>query len=310
MLTPVTPVSPDRTVIGWIGTGVMGRSMCGHLLRGGFRCVVFNRTPEKASELVAGGAELAKSPGEVAEKADVIFSIVGYPRDVREVTLGSEGTLSTAAAGKVLVDMTTSEPSLAREIYDAAKSRGVHAVDAPVSGGDIGAREARLSIMVGGDAETFDALMPCWERLGKTIVHQGPAGSGQHTKMVNQVLIASNMIGVCEALLYGYRAGLDLETVLRSVSSGAAGSWSLSNLGPRIIGRDFAPGFFVEHIIKDMGIALAEAERMQLALPGLALAKQLYVALAAQGHAKSGTQALLLALAKLSDVNWDQTKKQ
>lgn len=304
MLTSVAPISPDRTVIGWIGTGVMGKSMCGHLLKAGYRCVVFNRSAGKAAELVSAGAELAISPAAVAERADVIFSIVGYPRDVRSITMGDEGTLSAAQSGKILVDMTTSEPSLAREIYAAAKSRGVHAVDAPVSGGDIGAREARLSIMIGGDAEVVEALMPLWQLMGKTIVHQGEAGCGQHAKMVNQILIASNMVGVCEALLYGYRAGLNLETLLQSVSSGAAGSWSLSNLAPRIIKGDFAPGFFVEHFIKDMGIALAEAERMQLALPGLAIAKQLYVALSAQGHAKSGTQALLLALAKLSNTNW------
>lgn len=304
MLTPIAPVSPDRTVIGWIGTGVMGKSMCGHLLKAGYRCIVFNRSASKAGELIATGARLAATPAEVAEQADIIFSMVGFPRDVREITLGDRGTLAAATSGKVLVDMTTSEPSLAREIYTAAKSRGVHAVDAPVSGGDIGAREARLSIMIGGDADVVEALMPCWELMGKTIVHQGEAGSGQHAKMVNQILIASNMVGVCEALLYGYRAGLNLETVLRSVSSGAAGSWSLSNLGPRMIKGDFAPGFFVEHFIKDMGIALAEAERMQLALPGLALGKQLYTALSAQGHAKSGTQALLLALAQLSNVKW------
>lgn len=304
MLTPIAPVSPDRTIVGWIGTGVMGKSMCGHLLRAGYRCVVFNRSAGKAADLVSAGAKLAETPATVAEQADIVFSMVGYPRDVREITLGKEGTLASAKSGKVLVDMTTSEPSLAREIYEAAKSRGVHAVDAPVSGGDIGAREARLSIMIGGDGDTVEALMPLWNLMGKTIVHQGDAGSGQHAKMVNQILIASNMVGVCEALLYGYRAGLELETVLQSVSSGAAGSWSLSNLGPRMIGGDFAPGFFVEHFIKDMGIALAEAERMQLALPGLALGKQLYVALAAQGHAKSGTQALLLALAELSNVKW------
>ncbi len=308
MLTHVAPVSPDRTTIGWIGTGVMGKSMCGHLLRAGYRCVVFNRSASKASELVSAGAELAVSPAEVADKADVVFSIVGYPRDVREITLGDQGTLQAATSGKILVDMTTSEPVLAREIYAAARGRGVHAVDAPVSGGDVGAREARLSIMIGGDAEVVEALMPLWQLMGKTIVHQGDAGSGQHAKMVNQILIASNMVGVCEALLYGYRAGLNLDTLLQSVSSGAAGSWSLSNLAPRIIKGDFAPGFFVEHFIKDMGIALAEAERMQLALPGLALAKQLYVALAAQGHNKSGTQALLLALAKLSDVTWPSQK--
>lgn len=297
-------VEPGKTTVGWIGTGVMGKSMCGHLLRAGFRCVVSNRTASKAQSLVDAGAQLVASPAEVAERADIIFTIVGYPSDVRQVTLGKHGTLSTATSEKVLVDMTTSEPSLAAEIYAAARAKGVHAVDAPVSGGDIGARDARLSIMIGGDNEVVQALMPCWQAMGKTIVHQGPAGSGQHAKMVNQILVAAGMVGVCEALLYGYRAGLKLETVLESVSSGAAGSWALSNLGPRVIRGDFAPGFFVEHFIKDMRIALAEAERMQLALPGLALAKQLYVALAAQGHAKSGTQALLLALASISKIDW------
>jgi 3-hydroxyisobutyrate dehydrogenase len=301
-------IVPGKTRIGWIGTGVMGSSMCGHLLRAGFSTTVYNRTSAKAQSLVDAGATLVGSPAEVAAAAEVIFTIVGYPRDVREVILGEAGVLTTARPGSIVVDMTTTEPSLAQEIFRSAAARGVHAVDAPVSGGDIGAREARLSIMIGGEREIVDRLAPLWQAMGKTIVYQGPAGSGQHTKMVNQILIASGMIGICEALLYGYRAGLDLETVLRSVSSGAAGSWSLSNLGPRIMGGDFAPGFFVEHFIKDMGIALAEAERMQLALPGLALAKQLYVALAAQGHARSGTQALLLALAHLSQVSW-QVKK-
>ncbi len=305
----VLTISPATTTIGWIGTGVMGKSMCGHLLKAGFKGVVFNRTPAKAQSLVDLGARLVDSPAAVAQAADVIFTIVGYPSDVRSVTLGEQGTLSCASPGKVLVDMTTSQPALAAEIYKCAKEKGVHAIDAPVSGGDIGAREARLSIMIGGDKPVVDALMPCWNAMGKTIVHQGSAGAGQHAKMVNQILIATNMIGVCEALLYGYRAGLDLETVLSSVSSGAAGSWSLSNLGPRVIRGDFAPGFFVEHFIKDMGIALAEAERMQLALPGLALSKQLYVALAAQGHAKSGTQALLLALASLSQIQWPGCKQ-
>jgi 3-hydroxyisobutyrate dehydrogenase len=200
--------------------------------------------------------------------------------------------------------MTTSEPSLAMEIYKAAKEKQVHSVDAPVSGGDIGAREARLSIMIGGDADVVTALQPCWEAMGKTIVHQGGPGAGQHTKMVNQTLIASNMIGVCEALLYAYKAGLDLNTVMQSVGPGAAGSWSLSNLGPRIINNNFDPGFFVEHFIKDMGIALDEAKRLGLALPGLALAHQLYIALQAQGHGRAGTHALQLALAAMAKVDW------
>ncbi len=300
----VMEIVPGKTRIGWIGTGVMGKSMCGHLIRAGFSATVFNRSREKTQPLADLGAQVAASPAEVAERSDVIFSIVGFPHDLRDVTLGPAGTLSAAKSGKILVDMTTSQPALAVEIFEAAKKVGVHSIDAPVSGGDIGAREARLSIMIGGDKAVVDALAPCWNAMGKTIVHQGPAGSGQHTKMVNQVLIAAGMVGICEALLYGYKAGLDLNTVLQSVSSGAAGSWSLSNLAPRCINGDFAPGFFVEHFIKDMGIALAEAERMQIALPGLALAKQLYVALAAQGHARSGTQALLLALAQISQVDW------
>jgi len=306
-------IVPGQTKIGWIGTGVMGSSMCGNLIRAGFSAVVYNRTPAKTAGLRELGATLAHSPAEVAQQADVIFTIVGFPRDVREVILGDKGTLQAAALqaaapGKVLVDMTTSEPSLAVEIFDRAKAKGVHSIDAPVSGGDIGAKEARLSIMLGGEREICDSLAPCWEAMGKTIVYQGPAGSGQHTKMVNQVLIASNMIGVCEALLYGLRAGLDLESVLQSVSSGAAGSWSLSNLAPRCIRGDFAPGFFVEHFVKDMGIAIAEADRMQLKLPGLALARELYTSLAEHGHSKSGTQALLLELARRSDVTWPSNK--
>jgi 3-hydroxyisobutyrate dehydrogenase len=230
--------------------------------------------------------------------------MVGFPADVREVVLRPNGALSRARPGTVLVDMTTSEPSLAREIEDAARAKGVESVDAPVSGGDVGARNATLSIMVGGDPTTVERLRPLFDLLGKTIVHQGPSGAGQHTKMVNQILIATGMIGVCEALLYAYRAGLDLEDALASVSGGAAGSWSLSNYAPRMLQGDFEPGFFVEHFIKDMEIALSEARRLNLALPGLALAHELYLALRAQGGGRKGTQALILALAKLSDVEW------
>ena len=302
-------LTPGKTRIGWIGTGVMGKSMCGHLIAAGYSAVVFNRSPEKAAALVQMGAVLAESPAAVAAASDVVFSIVGYPSDVREVILGARGALQGAKPGAVLVDMTTSEPALAVEIADRARAQGVHAVDAPVSGGDVGAREARLSIMVGGEKEVVQALWPLFERMGKTIVHQGPPGAGQHAKMTNQILIASNMIGVCEALLYATKAGLDLETVLQSVSSGAAGSWSLSNLAPRMIAGNFEPGFFVEHFLKDMGIALAEARRMKLALPGLALAEQLYRAVEAQGLARKGTHALLLALASLSAVEWKPLKK-
>ncbi len=295
---------PGSTKIGWIGTGVMGTSMCGHLMAAGYEATVYNRTLTKLAGLVDRGAKPAQSPREVAENSDVIFTIVGFPSDVRAVTLGPGGTLEGSKPGSVLVDMTTSEPALAVEIFEAAKLKGVDSVDAPVSGGDIGAKEARLSIMVGGEADAVASLQPLFEVMGKTIVHQGGPGSGQHTKMVNQVLIASGMIGVCEALLYGHKAGLDLTTVLQSVGSGAAGSWSLNNLGPRIIAGNFDPGFFVEHFLKDMGIALAEARRMKLALPGLALAEQLYRAVEAQGNGRKGTHSLMLALARLSSVEW------
>lgn len=304
-MTETKTVSPETTRIGWIGTGVMGRSMCGHLIEAGFAATVFNRTPDKASELVSAGATLAGSPREVAENSDVVFSIVGFPDDVREVILGEDGVLSGARPGTTLVEMTTSRPSLAEEIAEAATGQRIAAIDAPVSGGDSGARNAALSIMVGGNRDAFERVQPLLERLGKTIIYQGGPGRGQHTKMVNQTLIASGMVGVCEALLYASKAGLDLPTVLQSVGSGAAGSWSLSNLAPRMIDGDFDPGFFVEHFIKDMRIALDEAAAMNLAMPGLALAEQLYQALVAQGHRKDGTQALILALAKLNDLDWD-----
>jgi 3-hydroxyisobutyrate dehydrogenase len=300
----VKKIVPGETKIGWIGTGVMGSSMCGHLIDAGFQATVYNRTKKKAQGLLDKGATWADTPRDVAAASDVVFSIVGFPSDVRSVLLGDDGALAGSKSGAILVDMTTSEPSLAIEIYEAAKKKQVHSVDAPVSGGDIGAKEARLSIMIGGDKEVVEALHPCWQAMGKTIVHQGKAGAGQHTKMVNQTLIATGMIGVCEALLYGYRAGLDLNVVLQSVGSGAAGSWSLTNLGPRIINGNFDPGFLVEHFIKDMGIALAESKRMNLSMPGLALAQQLYISLAAQGHGRDGTHALELALANLSGIDW------
>jgi len=278
--------------------------MCGQLIEGGYRTAVHSRTRTRAELLLAKGAAWAESPAAVAAEADVVFTMVGFPFDVRDVVLGSEGVLAGVRPGSVIVDMTTSEPSLAREIYEAARAKEVESIDAPVSGGDVGARNATLSIMVGGDAAALERVRPLLELVGKTIVHQGPAGAGQHTKMVNQILIATGMIGVCEALLYAYRAGLDIETVLESVSGGAAGSWSLSNYAPRILKGDFEPGFFVEHFLKDMEIALDEARRMNLALPGLALAHELYLALRAQGSGRKGTQALILALARLSDVDW------
>ena len=297
-------IVPGETRIGWIGTGVMGASMVSHLIDAGFQATVYSRTRDKAEPVLAKGAEWADSPKAVAEASDVIFAIVGFPSDVREVMLGEDGALAGSKPGNVLVDMTTSEPSLAIEIDEAARAQDVHSVDAPVSGGDVGAKNGTLSIMIGGDDEVVQALQPCWDAMGGTIVHQGGAGAGQHTKMVNQILIATNMIGVCEALLYGQKAGLDLPTVLESVGGGAAASWSLSNLGPRIMDNNFDPGFFVEHFIKDMGIALSEGKTLGLSLPGLALSHQLYLALQAQGHGRDGTHALELSLASGSGVDW------
>jgi len=304
-MTTVREASPNSTRIGWIGTGVMGSSMCSHLIDAGFAVTVFSRTRSKAEGLVNAGAAWADSPGEVARNSDVVFTMLGFPSEVRDVMLGAGGLVESAHEGAILVDMTTSEPALAVAIADAASARGVHSLDAPVSGGDIGARNAALSIMVGGPDDVARAVGPCFAAMGTTVVRQGDHGAGQHTKMTNQILIATGMVGVCEALLYAYQAGLDLETVLSSVSGGAAGSWSLTNLAPRAIAGNMAPGFLVDHFVKDMGIALAEAGRMQLSLPGLALAHQLYVALQAQGGGGNGTQSLIRALSTLSGLDWD-----
>jgi 3-hydroxyisobutyrate dehydrogenase len=291
-----------KTRVGWIGTGVMGRWMCQHLIIKGYAATVFNRSKDKTQPLAELGAKIVDSPRAVAEQSDVVFGIVGFPADVRECFLGANGALAGSKQGAILVDMTTSEPSLAVEIAETAKKKGVHALDAPVSGGDVGAKNAALSIMIGGESEVVEAVKPLFECMGKTIVHQGGPGLGQHTKMVNQILISSNMVAVCEGLLYGYKAGLDMERVFQSVSVGAAGSKALEVLGPRILARNFEPGFFVEHFIKDMGIALDEAKRMNLSMPGLALANQLYLALKAQGYGRKGTQALMLALEHISNV--------
>lgn len=282
----------DSTRIGFIGTGVMGKSMAGHLLNAGYPLVVYSRTKEKAADLLAQGAEWAATPMEVAQKANVVFTMVGYPADVEEVYLSDSGLIPNGTSGSYFIDMTTSSPSLAMKIYLAAKEKGIHVLDAPVSGGDIGAREAKLSIMAGGDREAFQDVLPLLERLGTKIVYQGNAGAGQHTKMSNQIAIASNMIGVCEAIIYAQRAGLNPETVLESITTGAAGSWSLSNLAPRMLQGNFEPGFYIKHFIKDMKIALDEAELMGMDVPGLALAKSLYEKLAEQGEENSGTQAL------------------
>ncbi len=297
-----TPVTPGATRIGWIGTGVMGQSMCRHLVSAGYPTTVYSRTREKANAIIESGAVWADSPRAVADASDVVFTMVGFPRDVRDVYFSPEGVLAGVRAGSLLVDMTTTEPTLAREIHETARAKGASSVDAPVSGGDVGARKQTLSIMVGGEPDAVAAVMPLFEILGKNIVHQGGPGAGQHTKMCNQIVIAGTMIGLCESLLYAYKAKLEPEKMLQSIRSGAAACWSLDNLAPRILKGNFEPGFIVEHFVKDMGIALAEARHMGLSMPGLAVVHQLYLALQAQGHGRRGTQALLLALEHLSNV--------
>ena len=290
--------------IGWVGTGVIGASMCGHLLAAGHPVSVYTRSKEKATDLISRGAPWVASPAEAAATSDVTFAIVGFPSDVREVFLGDNGIVAGATDGSLIIDMTTSEPSLAVEIADAARAKGVGSIDAPVSGGDVGAKNAALSIMVGGDEDDVARARPLFELMGKAIVLQGGPGAGQHTKMVNQIVIASAMMGIAEGLLYAKQAGLDLSTVLESISGGAAGSWSLSNLAPRVVDGNFDPGFYVDHFVKDMGIALDEARAMQLSTPSLALAHQMYVALQSQGGGLNGTQAIVKAMAHLSDIDW------
>jgi 3-hydroxyisobutyrate dehydrogenase len=280
--------------IAWIGTGVMGRSMCLHLMKKGYETAVYNRTKFKADDLVAEGAVWCDSPGKAAAGADVIFTIVGYPRDVESVILGEDGVLENAKEGALIVDMTTSEPSLAVKIAEAAAAKGVQALDAPVSGGDLGARNGTLAIMCGGTQEAFDRALPLMESFGQNIKRMGGDGAGQHTKMCNQILIASTMIGVVESLLYGYKAGMDMNEIIDVIGSGAASSWSINNLGRRIADGNFEPGFFIKHFVKDMGIALKEAARMKISLPGLALANQFYVAAMAQGLEDKGTQGLYM----------------
>jgi len=301
------PQSPkDISTIGWVGTGIMGAHMCSHLIEAGFKVKVTNRTKHKALPLVERGATWCSTPAEVAEEADMVVTMVGYPSDVRDVILGPQGALSTAQPGCIVADMTTSEPQLAIEIFEAAASRGATSLDAPVSGGDVGARDATLTIMVGGRQEDFERALPVFRVLGRAVSLAGGPGAGQHTKMANQIAIASGMIGVCEALLYARSAGLDVGKVVETISPGAAGSWSLTNYGPRALKGDFEPGFKVDHFIKDLGIALAEARRMNLALPGLALAEQLYVATKARGLGEKGTHSLLLTLTELSGTTWQK----
>jgi 3-hydroxyisobutyrate dehydrogenase len=294
---------PGATRIGWIGTGVMGSSMCRHVLAAGYRVTLHSRTKGKAQPLLDLGATWAENPRAVAAESDILFTMVGFPQDVRTVYFGETGAIAGAQPDTILVDMTTTDPALSREMAERATARGLFAIDAPVSGGDIGARNAALSIMVGGDGVAVQAAMPLFELLGKKIVHQGGPGTGQQAKLCNQIVIAGMMVGVCESLLYGYKAGLDLNRMLDSIRGGAAACWTLDNLAPRILQRNFEPGFFVEHFIKDMGIALEESKRMGLELPGLTLARQLYQRVVDLGHGRSGTHALILALEDLSRIH-------
>jgi 3-hydroxyisobutyrate dehydrogenase len=286
--------------IGWIGTGVMGASMAGHLQKAGHELYVFNRTKGKAKGLLDRGASWCDTPAKVASNSEIVFTIVGFPFDVEEVYLGEAGILAGEVPCQIVVDMTTSRPSLAQEIAAKAGEKGIESLDAPISGGDIGAREGTLAIMVGGKKEAFEKVLPLFQLMGKTISHMGDAGAGQHTKMCNQILVAGNMIGACESLLYAAKLGLDQRAVIDIIGKGAASSFLINNLGPRIVDGNYDPGFFVEHFIKDMGIALAEAEAVGLSLPGLGLVHQLYVAVKAQGHGRLGTQALYLALKTLN----------
>lgn len=281
----------EEKVIGFVGTGVMGKGMIHNLMKAGYTLQIYNRTKSKAEELLSEGAQWCESPAAAAEGAHVVITMVGYPRDVEAVYF-NDGILDHAVKGSYLVDMTTSSPQLAVKISAAAEERGLHALDAPVSGGDVGARDGSLSIMIGGKEEDAETLKPVFQAMGRKIVYQGPAGAGQHTKMANQIAIASNMIGVAEALAYATHAGLDTDKVMESIETGAAGSWSLSNLGRRMLKGDFKPGFYIKHLIKDERIALESAKVMGLDTPGLALSKKIYDELAAAGEENSGTQAI------------------
>jgi 3-hydroxyisobutyrate dehydrogenase len=292
----------ERLNIGWIGTGVMGNAMCGHLLAAGHRITLFNRNRSKAENLICQGAQWCESPLAVARVSDIVFSMVGFPADVEQVLLSAQGVLAGAKPGMVLVDMTTSSPDLAHRIYTAAKKLDVSALDAPVSGGDIGARDATLAIMVGGDKAAFEKILPLFQVLGRNIAHMGAPGAGQHTKMCNQILIAGTIIGTVESLLYAHRMGMDQNAVIDVIGQGAASSWTINNLGRRIAKGDFNPGFFIKHYVKDMGIALDEAQRANLSLPGLALVHQFYLAAKALDLENLGTQALYRVLAQMNNL--------
>lgn len=280
--------------IGFIGTGVMGKSMAHHLIEAGYEVHIYNRTKSKAEDLINQGAYWHDDVKSVSAVSDCVMTMVGYPSDVEAIYFGEDGIIEHAKKGSLLIDFTTSKPALSKQIEQAAHKRGLQSLDAPVSGGDIGAKNKALTIMIGGEETAFTRAKPLLELLGKNIILQGPSGAGQHTKMCNQITIASNMIGVTEAMLYAKQAGLDPTRVLESISQGAAGSWSLNNLAPRMIKQDTAPGFYIKHFIKDMTIAKEAADEMGLHAPGLSLALSMYQQLADEGLEDLGTQALYL----------------
>lgn len=288
--------------IGWIGTGVMGASMAGHVQDAGHELFIYNRTKEKAQTLLEKGGTWCDTPAEVARTSEVIFTIVGMPSDVEEVYLGKEGVLPAEGSCRIIIDMTTSSPSLAEKLHKEASKKGISSLDAPVSGGDSGAKNGTLAIMVGGDKNVLDEIQPLLQTMGQNIAYMGGPGMGQHTKMCNQILVAGTMIGVSESLLYAAKQGMDEARVIDIIGKGAASSWLINNLGPKIAKKNYDPGFYVEHFIKDMGIALKEAEASNLSLPGLALLHQLYVSVKALGHGRSGTQALILALKNMNGM--------
>jgi len=294
--------------IGWIGAGLMGNPMVKHLLKAGYTVGVHNRTKEKAADLIEMGCNWYETPADLAANADIVVTIIGFPKDVEECYFGEQGIFATLKPGTILVDMTTTKPSLAIKISEQADKMGAAFVDAPVSGGQLGAINGNLSIMMGGNKEVVDKVVPLFQAFGKNMVYQGKAGSGQHTKMCNQITIAGTLIGVCEGLLYGLKAGLDLNTMLESITKGAAGCWSLDVLAPKIVKKDYTPGFSIDNFVKDLTIALEEAEAMRLSLPGLALVKQLYISIQAMGKGSCGNQALYLALEKLASMDTNQTK--
>ncbi len=298
-----TYILPSPVRVGWIGTGVMGAAMCEHLIRANFLLTVHTRTKAKAYGLLQQGAQWVDATIDILAETDVVCTMVGFPNDVRQIYLGKNGLLAQARPGQLFVDFTTSDPSLAVEIAQCAQERQAIALDAPVSGGDVGAKQGTLSIMVGGDVSVFEALEPFFRTFGKVLVHHGLAGCGQHAKLCNQITIAGTMIGVCEALLYAQQAGINGEKLLESIRQGAAGCWTLDHLAPKMLQHDFSPGFFVEHFIKDMGLALAASNRMSLLLPGLSVVHKLYQTVQAHGHGRSGTQALLIALERMAPIH-------